>query len=357
MPLAACTCTGKVLEPDRAAELDGEFERRTYIATYSTTHAAPSIGSIWDLICTSLCLPVAACQRHSANFDSQPPKTLSSKNTVSRNRSMKRFVCHLVYLLLLTTSLGSFAVLPAQWEGREKILEEKAKLFGDPRGMIRLDPDDHVWVDRAKKRVVVDGYITMREGALEMFACPVGTKEHESIVATFCKAQTVHAGLLAVGAEAGKPVQWQPTYVPPSGSEIQITALWYKAGGEQAHIDVRKWLRVMGTEDDILEPNFVFAGSMFWEDPDTGLKHYQAESGDLICVSNFSTATLDVPLKSTHANTGLMFVAFTDRIPAKHTPVRLVLQVVPENKAPATPAPADAKPAEATKVIPEKSSQ
>ena len=258
---------------------------------------------------------------------------------------MKRFLIHLALLSLLTTSLGSSPALQAQWEGREKILAEKAKLFGDPPGMVRLDPKDQVWVDRAKQRVVVDGYIALREGALEMLACPVGTKEHESIVATFCKAQTVHAGLLAVGAKSGKPVQWQPTYEPPSGSEIQINALWYKADGQQTHIDVRKWLRVMGTKEDILEPNFVFAGSSFWEDPDTGLKHYQAESGDLICVSNFSTATLDVPLESTQANAGLMFAAFTDRIPPKHTPVRLVLQVVSGAKAPATATPAITTPA------------
>lgn len=252
---------------------------------------------------------------------------------------MKRLIGQLAQLALLTTCLGSFSIVQAQWAGREKILDEKAKLFGDPPGMVRLDREDHVWVDRARQRVVVDGYIAMREGALEMLACPVGTKEHESIIATFCKAQTVHAGLLAVGAEAGKPVQWQPTYEPPTGSEIQINVLWFKADGAQAQIDVRKWLRVMGSKDEILEPNFVFAGSVFWEDPDTGQKYYQAESGDLICVSNFTTATLDVPLKSTHANTGLMFVAFTDRIPAKNTPVRLVLQVVSKDKPPAKDTP------------------
>src|SRR5690606_12558954 len=102
---------------------------------------------------------------------------------------------------------------------------------------------------------------------------------------------------------------------------------------------------------------FVFAGSMFWEDPDTGKKHYQAESGDLICVSNFSTATLDVPLKSTHANTGLMFVAFTERIPEKNTPVRLVLQVVSKDKkdqAASAATPAESKPAEAAAAAPQK---
>ncbi|GIW99335.1 MAG: hypothetical protein KatS3mg111_2668 [Pirellulaceae bacterium] len=53
-----------------------------------------------------------------------------------------------------------------------------------------------------------------------------------------------------------------------------------------------------------------------------------AEGGDLICVSNFSTATLDVPFESSQVNAGLMFAAFTERIPERGTPVRLVLQLV-----------------------------
>ncbi len=69
-----------------------------------------------------------------------------------------------------------------------------------------------------------------------------------------------------------------------------------------------------------------------WKDPDTGEERYLAESGDLICVSNFSTATLDVPLNSSQANSGLMFAAMTDAIPPEGTPVRLVLQLVDDKK-------------------------
>lgn len=249
-----------------------------------------------------------------------------------RHKAMKNNLSLLcVAWLALTASLAGFHSAQAQWPGREDALRDVEKMFGDPPGLVRLDPRDRVWVDKAKQRIVVDGYIAMQDGALEMLACLVGTKEHESIVATFCKAQTVHAALLAVGAEQGKPVQWEP-FSPPTGSEIQILALWHGPDGEKKHIDVRQWLRVIGTEKEILQPNFVFAGSILWEDPASGEKVYQAESGDLICVSNFSTATLDVPLESSQVNSGLMFAAFADRIPPPRTPVRLVLQVVAKDK-------------------------
>ena len=108
---------------------------------------------------------------------------------------------------------------------------------------------------------------------------------------------------------------------------------------------------VIGTEHDVLKTNWVFAGSILWEDPESGEKLYQAESGDLICVSNFRTATLDIPFESSQVNNGLMFATFTDRIPALRTPVRLVLQVIPpkaksnagdEPQSPTTPSPSTA---------------
>ncbi len=224
------------------------------------------------------------------------------------------------------TPLASIAL--CQGPPRETVLREVEKTFGDPPAAVRLDPNDRVWADKKNRRVIVDGYIALREGPLEMLACLVGTKEHESIVATFCKAQTVHAGLLAVGAVQGKPVQWEPTFRPPSGQEIQVFALWRDKAGKKQNIDTREWLKVVGSEKEVLDKNFVFAGSLFWDDPDTGKKIYQAESGDLICVSNFSTATLDVPIESSKVNSGLMFMAFTERIPSEGAPVRLVLQVV-----------------------------
>ena len=71
---------------------------------------------------------------------------------------------------------------------------------------------------------------------------------------------------------------------------------------------------------------WVFAGSRFWTDEETGKQYYQAEGGDFICVSNFGTAALDIPVESSQSNDALEFEAFTERIPPLGTPVRLVLE-------------------------------
>lgn len=236
--------------------------------------------------------------------------------------------------LVLSLVLLLGVVSSAQWDGAkyEKLEDAVEKTFGAPRGMIRLDPESRIWADKKNQRIVVDGFIALREGQLEMLACIAATKEHESVVGVFSKAQFVHAGLLAVGAKKGTPVQWDPKYAPPTGSEVKITALWKGPDGKRNAIDVRQWVREVGTPDRILEENFVFAGSSMWKDPDTGEELYMAEDGDLVCVANFSTATLDVPLRSLKSNAQLSFAAFTSRIPEAGTPVRLVLEVVKEAK-------------------------
>lgn len=254
---------------------------------------------------------------------------------IEMNKKLALVYLQTVATLVLTSYSYAQDAEPSPWAGREKLLSKVEKMFGDPPGMTRLDKQSRVWADRKSGRVVVDGYIALRAGQLEMLACPVGTKEHESVVAVFAKAQIVHAGLLAIGAKSGTPVTWEPKYTPPTGSEIQVLALWKDADGKKHNIDTRKWVHELGTAKGTLRTNFIFAGSKMWKDPDTGEERYLAESGDLICVSNFATATLDVPLNSSQANSGLMFAAMTDDIPPEGTPIRLVLQLVDGKKPPA----------------------
>jgi len=263
-----------------------------------------------------------------------------------------------LYLQALTAVILTSCVFaqepdPSPWAGREKLLNKVEKTFGDPPGMTRLDKQSRVWADRKARRVVVDGYIALRAGQLEMLACPVGTKEHESVVAVFAKAQVVHAGLLAIGGKPGTPVAWEPTYKAPTGSEVQVIALWKDADGKKHNVDTRQWVHELGTEKTTLGTNYVFAGSKMWKDPDTGEERYLAESGDLICVSNFATATLDVPLNSSQANSGLMFAARTDAIPPEGTPIRLVLQLVDDKQNAASPADASANEKSLQDVAPE----
>ncbi len=209
----------------------------------------------------------------------------------------------------------------------------------DPPGMKRLSPEYDAWIDPKHKRVVVDGTVVLREGQLEMFACPKGTKEHESIVAVDSKAFVVHAGLLAIGAEVGTPVVFQPTYQPATGQEIDIEVVWRDKSGTVHRDRAQEWVRSIKTGKPLEYP-WVFAGSGFWLDEVTGIKHYMAETGDFICVSNFPSAMLDLPVESSQSNELLTYDAFTEHIPPVGTRVRLVL--TPKGKTSQAPSPGKA---------------
>src|SRR5579859_6477943 len=77
------------------------------------------------------------------------------------------------------------------------------------------------------RRVILPAKVVYREGPLEGLLTRKATKEHEYILAVDADARMIHAALIAAGAKAGKPVQFDPKYKPASGSEIKIT-LRYK---------------------------------------------------------------------------------------------------------------------------------
>jgi hypothetical protein len=156
-----------------------------------------------------------------------------------------------------------------------------------------------------------------------MLVCLKGTKEHEAIIAVDSKAFAVHAALLAVGAKAGSPVQFRPKYQPATGTPIDITLIWKDEKGKEHHARAQDWVRNLRTQK-AMDNTWVFAGSGFFEDEE-GQKHYLAEGGDFICVSNFPSAMLDLPVESSQGTNDLQFEAFTQRIPPRGTKVRIVL--------------------------------
>jgi hypothetical protein len=72
--------------------------------------------------------------------------------------------------------------------------------------------------------------------------------------------------------------------------------------------------------------DWLFVGSGIWTNPDTNESVYMGDSGELICVSNFGNATLDLPVESSSAASDLLFEAYSENIPVMGTLVWLVLQ-------------------------------
>lgn len=253
--------------------------------------------------------------------------------------------------------------IQAHIDAQREALRRIADTYAAPPGAKQLGKQPDLWVDMKSKRVYVDGYVAMQRGPLEMLACPVGTKEHESVVAVFAKSSEVHAALLAIGARSGHPVRWDPEFSPPTGQTIQVWIAWrdpqpqkepsdapkenndglgdepsdtleFMPGEEFSVVDARKWVRNVKTKEELAEP-WVFAGSEFWSDPEDNIERYSADAGDMICVSNFTTAMLDVPFQSSADTGNLLFEPFTERVPVRGTPVRLVL--VPQPNADENP--------------------
>ncbi|HZY84762.1 MAG TPA: YdjY domain-containing protein [Gemmataceae bacterium] len=205
---------------------------------------------------------------------------------------------------------------------KEKVAEAKQVLVG---------PNVHLEVQGKARRVLVSGAVCLREGQLEQFLTRKGTKEHEAIVAADVDARDVHQALLLAGAIVGKPVQFRPAYKPATGQTIKIT-LRYQDKGKVVSVPARSWIKNARTNKD-LDSDWVFAGSHLVENPlDPKKKIYLANDGDVICVSNFETALLDLPIKSPKDDADRVYVAHTERIPPLETKVVVVLEPVPATK-------------------------
>ena len=234
-------------------------------------------------------------------------------------------VAVLLVLSLVTIARVSIGEEPSLDTAEAGTTTPSPPKLAEPKGAKRLSPHYDIWVDPKEKAVLIDGQVSLREGMLEMFACTRNTKEHESIVSANTKAYLAHAALLSLGAEPGSTARWVPKYQPPSGTEIEVLVRWVDERGKEHSARAQDWVKDIRTGKAMTHP-FVFAGSSFWTDAETGKRNYQAEGGDFICVSNFSTAMLDIPVESSQANTDLAFEAFTERIPPLGAPVRLVLR-------------------------------
>lgn len=193
---------------------------------------------------------------------------------------------------------------------------------GEPQAGQDTDRSENVQLDKENKRVVMKAKVVLREGPLEMLVCPKGTKDYESILAVDAPAVLVHTRLLLAGAVAGKPVQFFPEYRPATGQEIDIQFEWKDEKGKTHHAAAQEWVKNHQTGKQLQYP-WIFGGSQFTADG-----YYLAESGDLICVSNFPSAMLDLPIASTDSNAELLFEAFTERIPPVGTEVTVYLKPV-----------------------------
>ncbi len=216
----------------------------------------------------------------------------------------------------------------------------------EAKGLVRVTPKHDVWLDGKNKRVVLGAKVVLRQGPLELFCTIAEQKEHEAVLSVLTEAKFVHAALLSWGFEPGHPVKFRPEYVAAEGPEVEITVHWTDENGKRQSARAQDWVRDADSGKPLQYP-FVFGGSGFWQEEPGGPQYYLAEGGDFICVSNFPSAMLDLPIRSSDTNNSLLYEAFTDRIPPRGTEVALVLTPKPWKKPAAKEGAANEEPVEA----------
>ena len=232
---------------------------------------------------------------------------------MSTTSSLRRLV--LFAVLLLTGGISAQPAAKPQAAPEVKRAEVGKNIVLETQGDVR--------------RVRVAALVSFREGALELLMCRRNTKEHESVLNADIDARQLHTALILTGAKVGSPVKYEPKYIAASRLRHQGT-IEYQKDGKTVSVPGQDWVRDAKTRKSMPHP-WVFAGSVFYPDPDDAKKPpmYAANGGDVICVSNFPDAMLDLPINSPKDwEAGRLYEAFTERIPPLGTAVTVVLEPV-----------------------------
>jgi hypothetical protein len=239
-----------------------------------------------------------------------------------------KHTCHLLLCGFLAALLVP-GCEPAANDREPPGREERGEVKPEARKVL-VGPNVFLEVEGKTRRVLVSASVCLREGPLEQLLCRKQTKEHESVLTADADARDIHKALLLTGAREGAPVRFVPRYRAASGQRIRITLKYKDKDGKLVHVPARSWIKNMKT-GKALESDWVFAGSRLVDHPlNPKEKVYLANDGDVICISNFETALLDLPIESSKEDADRAFVAFTDRIPAVDTKVVVVLEPIPE---------------------------
>jgi hypothetical protein len=294
-----------------------------------------------------------------------------------------------------TTLLAAQAPEPsADWRDTPIVLSEDLQKLVDSG--TAMNPQKTVFLDKKNNRVLLTSRVCLREGLLEMLLCKAKTKEHESVITIDSDAFIIHGALLALGAEPGHPVRFQPEFQPPEGAPLEVWLNWTDAAGKPQRTEAQKWVRHLtrryyvekigalpkglklakeldlkydpsteeliwfGPMTDAQRDGFLaltkdktfqaainkmhtdsqsrqmeadfIFGGSGFHTAKDGTKHYQAEGGNVICVANFGDAMIDVSVRSSERNDEASFEPYTDRIPALGTPV--IVELIPAKSKP-----------------------
>jgi hypothetical protein len=156
---------------------------------------------------------------------------------------------------------------------------------------VKLAPG--IEVDRDHGEVRVAGQSALDEGWLEQAVCTAGTREHESLVVIDSPPRLVHAALLMLGLEAGRPGAWlleadgeTIRREPPVGPMLEVHVRFETPDGAETTVPLSTWVET-SRGGSIPKHPWRFAGSRFESGRDGGELYAADFSGSVIGLVTF----------------------------------------------------------------------
>lgn len=206
-----------------------------------------------------------------------------------------------------------------------------------------------VTINLDERCIDLDSIVVLHDGALELVACRVGTKEHESIVAVKAQPMHIHTALLLLGTPVGNPSMWRRpgeaedepdgdalwVHVPPRGGKVDVSLVIMDEDGESVERPISEFIAPHRgyhgpVDDDEAEPfptsTFLFTGSHLQTDNDGRRRYLGDISGNVITVVSFGDEVLGLPMAESAANTALMWQVDPTHLPPLDSEVVLRLR-------------------------------
>lgn len=240
-----------------------------------------------------------------------------------------------------------FAASPNQVLAQDTARTQMAEVF------------DHVRVNVKEHIVEFDSFVAIDchnpqtpDVYLEVIACALDSREHESLVATHARPSQIHAALLAAGLEPGHPGGWKDSApFAPEGQAVRVELI--VPDHPELPTDPRAWIKSNNPAHeetsllawDTAQPtpsSWVFAGSLMVERSLQGAPKrevYAADgTGQIIGLHTFGTEVIAWSrIWSPDAGTlEPEWLADADVVPAVRTPVVVRISQIEPTQAPVT---------------------
>lgn len=207
-------------------------------------------------------------------------------------------------LIVLAMAAAAVAVVASPSEVSNRTRGPARQAAGTTDDLREVFPG--VWIDLQRRLVEFDGVVPIDchdpatpDVWLEVLVCRPDTREHEAVVMTEALASHVHAALLLLDIEPGRPGEWSWQHRelrahPPQGPPLRVLV---RAPGEGRWRPLGDWALHAETGASLTETlaeaggGFVFAGSRLV--PFAGGERYDADyAGTLVGLTAFGSETV-----------------------------------------------------------------